>query len=231
MEKCDKFTQQNKNTNPYYWFTHFKVYLCISGGSNYYLQWWTIFRQCQEQTLIQEVKNPVGKAKCSKNPFAVCTLLQKGPERAAREACGSRIAHVQPPRNHRTLLISTKYWNQPLFQLPLNVGHPEKRLDYWGEASYNLPQWLSVGLLDAFGPWKAHQMLIRCRIQCRKPKFWCHLGLPQLVVNTKWFKLGLTDTSACRNSVKCVPLVALCIGIAALDMCRKKRKCELLEHF
>lgn len=41
-------------------------------------------------------------------------------------------------------------------------------------------------------------------------------------MNAKWFKLRLTDTSACRNSIKCVPLVALCIGIAALDICRKK---------
>ena len=41
-------------------------------------------------------------------------------------------------------------------------------------------------------------------------------------MSTKWFKLRLTDTSACRNSIKCVPLVALCIGIAALDICRKK---------
>lgn len=97
-------------------------------------------------------------------------------------------------------------------------------LDYLVKASYNLPRWFSVGLLDASGPWKPHQMLIQCRIQCIKPKFWCPLGLPQLVVSAKWFKLGLTDTSACRNSIKCVPLVALCIGIAALDMCRGKKK-------
>lgn len=66
MGKGDKLIQQNKNPNPSYWFTHFKVYLCISGGHNYYLQGLTIFRQCQEQTLIQEVKNSVGKEKGSK---------------------------------------------------------------------------------------------------------------------------------------------------------------------
>lgn len=218
MEKGDKFTQQNKNTKPYYWFTPFKVYLCISGGYNYYLQWWTIFRQCQEQSLIQEVKNPMGKEKCSKKTFTASTLQQKGMEWAAWEAYGSRIAHVWPPRNHHTVLISAKDWNKPLFDSLWMWDIRKKMLDYWSKASYNLPQWFSVGLLDTSWLWKPHQMLI----QCRKPKFWCHLGLPQLVVNTKWFKLGLTDTSACRNSIKCVPLVALCIGIAALDMCRKK---------
>lgn len=114
--------------------------------------------------------------------------------------------------------------SEHIVQLPLlwTEGHMEKMQDYQGEGSYNLPQWFSIGLLDTSGQWKPHQMLIQCRIQCRKPKFWYHLGLPQLVVNTKWFKPGLIDTSVCRNSVKCVPLVALCIGIAALDMCRKK---------
>ena len=115
MEKGDKFTEQNKNTKQYYWFTHFKAYLCISGGYSYYLQWWTIFRQCQEQTLIQEVKNPMGREKCSKKPFTVPTLQQKGRERAAQEAYGSWIAHVWPPRNHHTVLISAIYCNKSLF--------------------------------------------------------------------------------------------------------------------
>lgn len=83
----------------------------------------------------------------------------------------------------------------------------------------------------SLGVWIPTQPLVLCRIQCRKPKFWCHLGLPQLVVSTKWFKLGLTDTSACRNSIKCVPLVALCFGNAALDMCRKKKEMRVAGAF
>ena len=156
MEKGDKFTQQNKNTKPYYWFTHFKVYLCISGGYNYYLQWWTIFRQCQEQTLIQEVKNPMGKEKCRKK-----TLHRLYP--AAKENGVSSLGSLwltyslctatkKPPHSS----YFSQILKQAIVQLPLNVGHPEKMLDYWGEASYNIPQWFSVGLLVTSGPWKPH---------------------------------------------------------------------------
>lgn len=214
MEKGDKFTQQNKNTKPYYWFPHFKVYLCISGGYNYYLQWWTIFRQCQEQTLIQEVKDPMGKEKCSKK-----TLHSLYPEANGKKA--SRSGSVWLTYGHQE--TTTQFLFQPNTETshcssPSERGTWEKMLDHWGKASHNLHQWFSVGLSDTCGLWKPHQTVI----QCRKTKFWCHLGLLQLVLNTEWFKLGLTDTSACSNSIKYVPLVALCIGIAALHMCRKK---------
>lgn len=158
-QKGWKIRTQNKNTKPYYWFTHFKVYLCISGDCNYYLLWLTIFRQCRAQTLIQEVENPTGKEKCSKNTSE--SLLCN--ERAWSEQLGKCMVHVRlvygshmatkkPPHSS----YFSQILKQESAQLPLNVGHPEKILDCGGRSSNNLPQQSGNGLLDTSGQWKPY---------------------------------------------------------------------------
>lgn len=122
MGKGDKFTQQNKNPNPPYWFAHFKVYLCISGGHNYCLQWLTIFRQCQNRNLNTGSE---GRRKAVKK-FSVYRATKKREQSEQPRKC---MDHIWTPRNHSytvTVLNSAKYWKKANVQLLLKLGYPEK---------------------------------------------------------------------------------------------------------